>query len=88
VQVIAAENYTGSSPDKPGVAAPQYLSFYPDALTANGIVFDVDDLDAQGAMIDRAADELLTEHCRSSGSDTAIYRLLRSVLDAHSQGLP
>ena len=48
VLVIAAEDYTGASPTKPGVAAPQYLSFYADALTANAIAFDVYDVDAHG----------------------------------------
>ena len=33
---------------RPGVTAPQYLSFYTDALTANGIAFDVYDVDANG----------------------------------------
>jgi hypothetical protein len=48
VLVIAAEDYTGASPAKPGVTAPQYLSFYADALSANGIAFDVYDVDAHG----------------------------------------
>ncbi len=48
VLVVAAEDYTGASPAKPGVTAPQYLSFYADALTANGVAFDVYDVDAQG----------------------------------------
>jgi hypothetical protein len=48
VLVLAAEDYTGASPAKPGVVAPQYLSFYADALTANGIAFDVYDVDANG----------------------------------------
>ena len=48
VLVIAAEDYTGASPAKPGVTAPQYLSFYSDALSANGIAFDVYDVDANG----------------------------------------
>ena len=46
--VVAAEDYSGASPAKPGVTAPQYLGFYTDALTANGIAFDVYDVDANG----------------------------------------
>jgi zinc carboxypeptidase/immune inhibitor InhA-like protein len=48
VLVLAAEDYSGASPAKPGVVAPQYLSFYTDALTANGVAFDVYDVDANG----------------------------------------
>ena len=48
VLVLAAEDYTGASPAKPGVTAPHYLSFYTDALTANGVAFDVYDVDAHG----------------------------------------
>ncbi|WP_436498430.1 M14 family zinc carboxypeptidase [Actinokineospora sp. HUAS TT18] len=55
VLVLAAEDYTGASPVKPGVTAPQYLSFYTDALTANGVQFDVYDVDAEGR---RAPDNL------------------------------
>ena len=46
--VLAAEDYTGASPVKPGVTAPQYLSFYTNALAANGVAFDVYDVDAHG----------------------------------------
>jgi hypothetical protein len=48
VLVMAAEDYTGASPAKPGVTSPQYLSFYTNALTANGTPFDVYDVDAHG----------------------------------------
>jgi hypothetical protein len=47
VLVLSAEDYTGASPAKPGVTAPQYLSFYGDALTANGVTYDVYDVDAK-----------------------------------------
>ena len=46
VLVVVAEDYTGVSPAKPGVTAPQYLSYYSDALAANGVAFDVYDVDA------------------------------------------
>ena len=46
VLILAAEDYTGASPVKTGVTEPQYLSFYTDALTANGVAFDVYDVDA------------------------------------------
>jgi hypothetical protein len=45
VLVVAAEDYTGASPPIGGTA-PAYLSFYTDALTANGVAFDVYDVDA------------------------------------------
>ncbi len=45
VLVVAAEDYTGASPAIGGTA-PAYLDFYADALTANGIAFDVYDVDA------------------------------------------
>ncbi len=48
VLVLAAEDYSGASPVKTGVTAPQYLSFYTNALTANGVAFDVYDVDANG----------------------------------------
>jgi hypothetical protein len=48
VLILSAEDYTGASPAKPGVTSPQYLSYYEDALAANGIPFDVYDVDAHG----------------------------------------
>jgi Zinc carboxypeptidase len=48
VLILSAEDYTGASPAKPGVTAPQYLSFYENALAANGVAFDVYDVDAHG----------------------------------------
>lgn len=47
VLVMAAEDYTGASPGQ-GVTAPKYVSYYLDALTANGIAADVYDVDANG----------------------------------------
>ena len=48
VLIVSAEDYTGASPAKPGVTAPQYLAFYTDALDANGVQYDVYDVDANG----------------------------------------
>ena len=46
VLVVAAEDYTGTSPDQtPG---PHYLDYYVDALEANGVEADVYDVDAAG----------------------------------------
>jgi hypothetical protein len=46
VLILSAEDYTGNSPAQtPG---PHYLSYYKDALDANGIAYDVYDVDAQG----------------------------------------
>ena len=47
VLILAAEDYTGASPVYTK-AAPQYLSYYTDALAANGISYDVYDVDAHG----------------------------------------
>jgi murein tripeptide amidase MpaA len=48
VLILAAEDYTGASPVFQNNTAPSYLSFYEDALTANGVAFDVYDVDAHG----------------------------------------
>jgi hypothetical protein len=55
VLILAAEDYTGASPVKAGVTSPQYLSYYQDALAANGVAYDVYDVDAHGR---RAPDNL------------------------------
>jgi hypothetical protein len=55
VLILAAEDRTGASPVYPSPQAPNYLSFYEDALTANGIDYDVYDVDARGR---RAPDHL------------------------------
>lgn len=47
VLVVAAEDYTGASPNQ-GVTAPKYLDLYLDALKNNGIDADVYDVDAMG----------------------------------------
>jgi hypothetical protein len=47
VLLLSAEDYTGASPPQ-DPAGPHYLSYYADALTANGIPFDVYDVDAKG----------------------------------------
>jgi hypothetical protein len=46
VLIMSAEDYTGASPNPS--AGPHYLSFYEEALTANGIGYDVYDVDASG----------------------------------------
>jgi hypothetical protein len=46
VLVLAAEDYTGISPVYRKTSGPTYLSYYLDALTANGIGADVYDVDA------------------------------------------
>ncbi len=50
VLVVAAEDYSGPSnePAYSSTAGPHFLSYYTDALTANGISFDVYDIDARG----------------------------------------
>ena len=46
--VVAAEDYTGISPAQAG--GPNYLGFYTDALSANGISHDVYDVDERGRL--------------------------------------
>jgi hypothetical protein len=49
VLILAAEDYTGASQlGAPGPHPPKYLSYYTDALSANGVAFDVYDVDAHG----------------------------------------
>ena len=48
VLILAAEDYTGASPVQPPGRPADYLSFYEDALSANGVEFDVYDVDAHG----------------------------------------
>jgi Zinc carboxypeptidase len=49
VLILSAEDYTGASQlHPPGNNPPDHLSFYEDALTANGVAFDVYDVDAHG----------------------------------------
>jgi hypothetical protein len=48
VLVLAAEDYTGISPVYRKTTGPRYLSYYLDALAANGISADVYDVDANG----------------------------------------
>jgi hypothetical protein len=47
VLILSAEDYTGASPGPP-YAGPLYLEYYEDALAANGIGYDVYDVDARG----------------------------------------
>jgi hypothetical protein len=55
VLVLSAEDYTGLSPVYKKTNEPTYLSYYLDALAANGIAADVYDVDANG----RAAPDAL-----------------------------
>lgn len=50
VLIVAAEDRTGASSSPPYSSAtdPNYLSYYRDALTANGVTSDVYDVDARG----------------------------------------
>jgi hypothetical protein len=48
--IVAAEDYTGisNSPAYASATSPNYLQFFTDALEANGISYDVYDVDAHG----------------------------------------
>ncbi len=48
VLILASEDYTGHSPDYADKTGPNYLSYYQQALQANGIGYDVYDIDARG----------------------------------------
>ena len=47
VLIVAAEDYSGASPVQPP-GGPHHLASYETALTANGVAFDVYDVDAEG----------------------------------------
>ena len=55
VLILASEDYTGHSPDYADKTGPNYLSYYQQALQANGIGYDVYDTDAR----DRTAPDAL-----------------------------
>jgi Zinc carboxypeptidase len=57
VLILAQEDYTGNSaaPAYPSMDGPFYVSYYADALEANGVDYDVYDLDAE----DRVAPDAL-----------------------------
>ena len=55
VLILASEDYTGHSPDYANKSGPNYLSYYQQALQANGIGYDVYDTDAR----DRTAPDAL-----------------------------
>ncbi|HET9249909.1 MAG TPA: M14 family metallopeptidase, partial [Actinomycetota bacterium] len=50
VLILAAEDYTGAAnfPAYTSATSPNFLSYYEDALEANGIPFDLYDVDARG----------------------------------------
>jgi hypothetical protein len=48
VLVMAAEDYSGVMPNLAPEAGPKYLDYYTDALAANGVGYDVYDVDARG----------------------------------------
>ena len=48
VLILANEDYTGASPVYANATAPNYLSYYQDALEDNDIGYDVYDVDANG----------------------------------------
>ena len=50
VLILASEDYTGASQLNPPGASAAYLSYYRDALSANGVDSDVYDVDAHGRM--------------------------------------
>jgi hypothetical protein len=48
ILVVAAEDYTGTNPTYSNNSAPNYLSYYTDALDAGGHDYDVWNVDVQG----------------------------------------
>jgi hypothetical protein len=46
VLILASEDYSGHSPDYADPTKPKYLSYYEQALQANGVGYDVYDIDA------------------------------------------
>jgi murein tripeptide amidase MpaA len=48
VLILAAENYTGGVPNYPDTTGLNYLTYYTDALDANGVAYDIYDVDRRG----------------------------------------
>ena len=45
---MSAENYTAGVPNYPDTTGPSYLTYYTDALDANGVEYDIYDVDRRG----------------------------------------
>ena len=78
VLVVAAEDYTGASPDQ--TSGPHYLDYYLDALDANGVAADVYDVDAEDRV---APDQLgvLATTTPSSGTPATTWSPARPARD-------
>ena len=48
VLLLAAENYTAGNPAYPDTSGANYLTWYTDALDANGVAYDIYDVDRRG----------------------------------------
>ncbi|WP_053226210.1 M14 family zinc carboxypeptidase [Solirubrobacter soli] len=48
VLILSAENYTAGVPAYPDTTGPSYLTYYTDALEANGVAYDIYDVDKRG----------------------------------------
>ncbi len=48
VLILSAENYTAGVPTYPDTTGPTYLTYYTDALDANGVAYDIYDIDKRG----------------------------------------
>ena len=46
--ILSAENYTAGDPAYPDTTGPTYLTYYTDALDANGVAYDIYDVDKRG----------------------------------------
>ena len=46
--ILSAENYTAGVPNYPDTTGPSYLTYYTDALDANGVAYDIYDVDKRG----------------------------------------
>ncbi len=46
--ILSAENYTAGNPAYPDTTGPSYLTYYTDALDANGVAYDIYDVDKRG----------------------------------------
>jgi hypothetical protein len=103
VLVLAVEDYTGflNFPAYPSEDGPFYLSYYADALAANGIGFDVWDYDAEGrkapdpigvlshydAVIWYTGNDLTTRRPNRGGvADLEAHRTITAVRDFVNEG--
>ena len=68
---MSAENYTAGVPTYPDTTGPSYLTYYTDALDANGVAYDIYDVDKRGNLSpDASACSATTTPCSGTRATT------------------